>query len=297
TTATYQYDAHNRRSAKTVNGNTTYFIYDGDEVIAEYNGSNALQAEYVMGDNIDEILTMERAGQTYYYHTDGLGSITQITNSAGSIIEQYTYDSYGQPSVTSSAIGNPYMFTGRRFDEESGIYYYRNRQYDPAIGRFLQRDPLGYVDGMNLFSMVGNNPVNKIDPYGLFEIVGITDGQGNSVFDTRPYFPPLPSGPSRLEQFLQSTWEARQRVHQDVRKMGKNFPTDSGFGYEYLAAFEMMSLGGGFTTAGYVVGSSGTLSGIIAGSGWMLIGGEIVWLGVDFFIGLSERNQGTCGTE
>ncbi|VAW45758.1 hypothetical protein MNBD_GAMMA03-1276, partial [hydrothermal vent metagenome] len=60
TSAAYQYDAFNRRTSKTVNGNTTYFIYDGDEVIAEYNGSNALQAEYVMGDNIDEILTMER---------------------------------------------------------------------------------------------------------------------------------------------------------------------------------------------------------------------------------------------
>ncbi len=133
---------------------STYFVYDGDEVIAEYNSSNVLQAEYVMGSELDEVLVMERGGNSYYYHYDGLGSVTEVTNSAGTVVENYTYDAYGNPSVTSSTIGNPYMFTGRRWDEETGIYYYRARQYDPTIGRFLQRDPLGYVDSMNLYSIL-----------------------------------------------------------------------------------------------------------------------------------------------
>ncbi|MBZ0165728.1 MAG: RHS repeat-associated core domain-containing protein, partial [Candidatus Omnitrophica bacterium] len=66
-----------------------------------------------------------------------------------------------------SGIGNPYMFTGRRFDEETGIYHYRRRYYDPGIGRFLQRDPMGYYDSMNLYEYVASNPLNFVDPYGL----------------------------------------------------------------------------------------------------------------------------------
>jgi len=76
--ASYAYDAFNRRVSKTVNGVTTYFIYDADEVIAEYDSTNSLLAEYVYGDSIDEVLTMERGGSTYYYHYDGLGGCPRI---------------------------------------------------------------------------------------------------------------------------------------------------------------------------------------------------------------------------
>ncbi|MBZ0167635.1 MAG: RHS repeat-associated core domain-containing protein, partial [Candidatus Omnitrophica bacterium] len=130
-----------------------------------------------MGSRIDEPLTMTRSSTTYYYLMDGLGSVRQLTNSSGTIVESYDYDPYGGTTIydssltditsTGSGIDNPYMFTGRRFDEETGIYYYRNRQYDPAIGRFLQRDPLGYYDSMNLYEYVGSNPVNSVDPLGL----------------------------------------------------------------------------------------------------------------------------------
>ncbi|MBZ0165654.1 MAG: RHS repeat-associated core domain-containing protein, partial [Candidatus Omnitrophica bacterium] len=130
-----------------------------------------------MGSRIDEPLTMTRGGTTYYYLCDGLGSVRQLTNSSGTIVESYDYDPYGGTTIydssltditsTGSGIDNPYMFTGRRFDEETGIYFYRARQYDPAIGRFLQRDPLGYWDSMNLYEYVLSNPLNYIDPFGL----------------------------------------------------------------------------------------------------------------------------------
>ncbi len=75
------------------------------------------------------------------------------------------FDSNETP-LTASAIDNPYLFTGRRYDPESGNYYYRARIYSPELGRFLQTDSLGYVDGLNLYAYVGNNPASWVDPYG-----------------------------------------------------------------------------------------------------------------------------------
>ncbi|MCK5179938.1 MAG: RHS repeat protein [Candidatus Omnitrophica bacterium] len=93
--ASYKYDALNRRVAKTVDGVTTLFVYDGDSVIEEYDSLGGLEAEYVLGSSIDEVLTMERGGTTYYYHYDGLGSVTEITDNTGTLIENYTYTPYG----------------------------------------------------------------------------------------------------------------------------------------------------------------------------------------------------------
>jgi len=102
----------------------------------------------------------------YYYHFDGLGSVAALSDVNSVIVERYSYDVFGEPNTTSS-IGNPYMFTGRRFDSETSIYYYRTRYYKPDIGRFLQTDPIGYAGGLNLYTYVGNNSVSYVDPWGL----------------------------------------------------------------------------------------------------------------------------------
>jgi len=181
----YQYDALGRRVQKIASPTgaplTTLYFYDDARVIEEQN-LVATQATYVYGNYIDEILTMVRSGQTYYYHQNALWSVEAITDSSGTPVERYAYDAYGLVTVTSgtgtatapnawgtphSAIGNSWMFTGRQVDEETGLYYYRARYYDPAKGRFLQRDPMEYVDGMNLYEYVRSNPLKVSDSLGL----------------------------------------------------------------------------------------------------------------------------------
>ena len=95
----------------------------------------------MMQDESIMMIDVEGENAKYYYHYDALGSVVALSNAAGNVVDSYTYDVFGRPDTTSS-VGNPYMFTGRRFDTETGLYYYRFRYYKPDIGRFLQTDPI-----------------------------------------------------------------------------------------------------------------------------------------------------------
>lgn len=184
----YQYDALSRRVTKVIdpfvvsNSVETRYYYDSARVIEEQDNLGNTQATYVYGNYIDEVLTMDRAAQVYYYHQNTIWSVTSVTDATATIVEQYAYDAYGMVTITNganipvplnswgtphSAIDNPYMFTGRRIDEETGLYYYRARYYDSDKGRFLSRDPLGYVEGWNLYEYANGSPLNFTDPSGL----------------------------------------------------------------------------------------------------------------------------------
>ncbi len=165
-TTAYRYDGLGRRIQKDVNGVVTSYVYDGKNILLEFDGSGALLARYAHGLNVDEPLVMERGGAPFFYHRDALGSVQEITDSTGAVAQAYIYDAFGGVQAA-TALENPFAFTGREFDPESGLYYYRARYLDPAAGRFLSEDPIGLQGGINVYAYVGNNPINFIDPDGL----------------------------------------------------------------------------------------------------------------------------------
>jgi RHS repeat-associated protein len=167
----YAYDGFGRRVKKNVNGTVTYYVYDMEDIRFETDGTGAITAEYTHGPGIDEPLAMKRSGNVYYYHTNGLGSVTALTDSSKAVVQSYVYDAFGQIISQTGSITNPYTFTGREYDSETGLYYYRARYYDAKIGRFISEDPIGFEGGdVNLMAYVGNNPVNYTDPLGLWAV-------------------------------------------------------------------------------------------------------------------------------
>ncbi len=198
----YQYDALGRRVSKTVpdgEGSAT-IVFVGTiqelkysphatQVVAEYV-ADAVPAsperKFVYATYIDEpvmmvdetVLGSTGAGseEPYYYHQNSLYSVAVVSDASGTVVERYAYSAYGQPlfldaaanllAPQASTIGNAYLFTGRRLDEETGLYYYRARMYDAELGRFAGRDPIGYVDGRNVYVYVADSPAVKQDPSG-----------------------------------------------------------------------------------------------------------------------------------
>jgi len=170
-TESFLYDPFGRRIRKiwpnTANNSTMVrtYLYDGANIVAELNASGTVVASYTQGAGIDEPLAMRRGGYISYYHADGLGSITSLTNTNAQPVATYVYDSFGNTTAT-EGIFNPFRYTGREQDPETGLYYYRARYYDPTIGRFLSEDPIRFWGGIDFYKYANNSPTNATDPSG-----------------------------------------------------------------------------------------------------------------------------------
>jgi RHS repeat-associated protein len=174
---TYTYDVFGDRvqeakwkqSTGTV---TTRFHYDGQDVWADTDGSNALKARYLRGDAVDQVFARtEASGQANpgvaWYLTDRLGSVRDLMDATQALRDHLDYDGYGNATESNSGFGDRYKFTGREFDTDTGLGYYRQRAYDAKQGKFASHDPIGFSAGdANLYRYVGNQPTNGVDPSG-----------------------------------------------------------------------------------------------------------------------------------
>jgi len=169
----YVYDALDRRITQTIDGTTTYTVYDGENAWADFTSTGVMKARYLFGLNTDEPLARFKTGEgTTWYLSDRLGTVRDLADNTGNVVDTITYDSFGSlTSETNAARGDRYKFAGREYEPTTGLYYNRDRYYDPKMGRFLSEDSFGFGAGdVNLSRYVGNSPSNGTDPTGNFAI-------------------------------------------------------------------------------------------------------------------------------
>ena len=204
-TRTFTYDVENRLLSDSVGGSsvlalsydplgrlqqtvsasaTTQFLYAGDQLVAEYAGSTQLR-RYIHGADTDEpVIWYELTSGSpvrNWLHADNQGSVIATTSDAGAATATYTYGAYGEPNAWS---GSRFRYTGQIMLPEAQLYHYKARVYDPGLGRFLQTDPVGYQDDVDLYAYVGDDPVDRI-------IRQDKSALSDSVIAVQSYHPPL----------------------------------------------------------------------------------------------------------
>jgi len=177
--AAYFYDTQNRRTRKHLTGGAeTVYLYDGWQCIEERDGTTGeVLRQYVYGSHyLDELVAKRDPsdGSLTFYLQDSNYNVVAIVDDEGGVVERYCYEPYGKVTITApdggtqqTILNDTLLFQGQRRDPETGLYYYRNRYYSSELGRFIQRDPSEYQDGMNLYLFCRGIPVAVFDPMGL----------------------------------------------------------------------------------------------------------------------------------
>ena len=179
----YKFDALGRRVGRDDGTANVVYFQDGQQTIADYPSGTAAGSPiytYVYASYIDEPVMRGGSGGLRYYHRNQQYSITAVSDGGGSVVERYAYSAYGEVTIadasgsqiSNSEISNRYTYTGREWDDGLSLYHYRARTYDAVGGRFVSRDPIGFVGSpWNLFGFVGSGPLNTNDPSGLAPIL------------------------------------------------------------------------------------------------------------------------------
>ena len=165
-TTTFEYDPFGRRINKIAPGGLTNYLYDRKSIVQTVDGAGNVMTRLVGTQDVDEWLAETNAGTTSYYHQDGLRSVTSLSSTTASLSDTYVYDSFGKLQTSIVPVANFLQYTGREFDPESGLNYYRTRYYDSAIGRFTSEDLIRFKGGTNFYPYVNNRPVTFTDPMG-----------------------------------------------------------------------------------------------------------------------------------
>lgn len=169
----FTYDAEGLRTGKTVNGEKTVYVWDGDQVVMELSKGGAVQKRYIRGNDLVYADKGENTEKTYYV-TDMHGNVVQLLDESGNVTKTYEYDSFGNEVKPEKKDENPYRYCGEYYDKETEEVYLRARYYEPSVGRFITRDTYtGESDeplSLHLYTYCENDGVNAWDPSGHYKI-------------------------------------------------------------------------------------------------------------------------------
>jgi RHS repeat-associated protein len=160
------------------------YIYDRSNLVETTDQNGNVDSRYAQGRSIDEPLAESTAGTVNYYEADALGSVTSLSSATGAPTQTYTYDSFGTMTASVGSSTNTFKYAGREYDSETGLYYNRARSLNPSTGRFLSEDPVRYLGGHNFYKYAENNPVDLVDPRGLYSVCAWVGSEEVASWDT-----------------------------------------------------------------------------------------------------------------
>ncbi len=287
----YDYDDQNRRIRKTAGAVVNNYLYQGEDILAEYaNGWAAATGFITHGATTDVPLTWQPPANDptgpRYFHQDGLGSIVAMSTTAGTT-DTERFDAWGAKLLGSGAIPI-YGYTGREQDGTpttgTGFIYYRARYYDPANGRFTQRDPIELKGGINLYAYVGGNPVSKTDPTGLVEWSG-------TVYTAAA----LHNGESRFN--LESECVGGRKVHTVIRVTWAGVGEGGSVTWSAAGFTDNLTIPTASVFAGAAVTAGATLA---VGGGYDVsitrLGGATASIGMNAVLGLGVSLGASAGS-